>query len=76
MDFPPLQYTTHSGESKYMFSDMGKSNALNDYFSSIANVDDNDTNLPSYYLLCDEKHSDIVIQEQETFDVISILPGN
>ena len=63
MDFPPLQYTTHSGESKYMFSDMGKSNALNDYFSSIANVDDNDTNLPSYYLLCDEKHSDIVIQE-------------
>ena len=43
MDFPPLQYTTHSGESKYMFSDMGKINALNDYFSSIANVDDKDT---------------------------------
>ena len=39
MDLPPLQYTTHTGESKYMFSDMGKINALNDYFSSIANVD-------------------------------------
>ena len=40
MDLQPLQYTTHTGESKYIFSDMGKINALNDYFSSIANVDE------------------------------------
>ena len=65
MDLPPLQYTTHTGESKYIFSDMGKINALNDYFSSIANVDDKDTNLPSYYSLCDETLSDIVIHESE-----------
>ena len=76
MDLPPLQYTTHTGESKYIFSDMGKINALNDYFSSIANVDDKDTNLPSYYSLCDETLSDIVIHESEIFDVISILPVN
>ena len=65
MDLPPLQYTTHTGESKYIFSDMGKINALNDYFSSIANVDDKETNLPSFYSLCDETLSDIVIQENE-----------
>ena len=51
MVLPPLQYTTHTGESKYIFSDMGKINALNYYFSSIAIVDDKDTNLPSYYFM-------------------------
>ena len=39
MDLPPLQYTTHTGELKYIFSDMGKINVLNDYFLSIVNVD-------------------------------------
>ena len=32
MDLPPLQCTTHTGESKYIFSDQGNINALNGYF--------------------------------------------
>ena len=54
------------------FSYTGKIYALNDYFSSIANVDDKDTNLQSYFSSFDE----IVIQENEIVDVISILPVN
>ena len=44
---------------------MGHINALNDFFSSIASVNDKDTNFPSYYSLCDEKLSDIVIWEMK-----------
>ena len=39
MDLPPIQYTTHTGDTKYIFSDMGKINVLNDYFLSIVNLD-------------------------------------
>ena len=49
---------------------------MNDYFSSIPNIDDDGVNLPDDYLLCDETLSDIVIQEQEFFYIISILPVN
>ena len=55
---PPLQYTTHTGDTWYIFSYMGKIYALIDYISSMVNVDDKDTNLQSYLSSCDE----IVIQ--------------
>ena len=54
------------------FSDFEKIKTLNEYFSSISNVDDDGVNLPNSYLLCDDTLSDIVIQEQEIFDIISI----
>ena len=79
MDLPPIQYTTHTGDTKYIFSDMGKTNVLIDYFLSIVNVDVKNANWPSFYSLCDEKLGDIVINSRKWFFFfihVSILPVN
>lgn len=44
--------------------------------TSIAKVDDKDTNLSIFYSLSNEKLSDIVIDEYEIFNAISILLVN
>lgn len=44
--------------------------------TSIAKIDDKDTNLSSYYSLSNEKLSDIVIDEYEIFNAIYILLVN
>jgi hypothetical protein len=66
-----------NGDIKYIFSDLEKIKALNEYFSSISNVDESGTNLPDNYqiiMYCVKKLlSDIVIQEHEIHDIISIL---
>jgi hypothetical protein len=75
-EIPPIRHTADNGDIKYIFSDIEKIKALNEYFSSISNVDESGTNLPDNYLLCEETLSDIVIQEHEIYDIISILPVN
>ena len=44
LELPSIQNTTHTENTKYIFSDMEKFNALNYYYSSIANVNEKDSN--------------------------------
>jgi hypothetical protein len=66
-EIPPLQFTSENGIDMKAFSDK----ILNQYFSSISNIDDTSHNLPERYSLCNDSLSDIFIEEQEVIDIIS-----
>ncbi|XP_062594120.1 uncharacterized protein LOC134255611 [Saccostrea cucullata] len=75
-DIPPLQITTDNGKNSLAFSDQDKIEALNSYFSSISCIDDKNHSLPQIYSSCSDNLSNIIIDEQEVVDIISIIPVN
>lgn len=75
-DIPPIQHVSDNGEQFVAFSDLDKVELLNIFFSSVCNVYDTGHVLPSMYSLCNNKLSNIVINEEEIIDIISILPAN
>lgn len=72
-DIPPLQYTDSYSSA---FSDVDKINALNEYFASIACIDDDNSVLPHEIFMCDNLFVNMCINEQEIIDILSILPVN
>ena len=73
---PPLQINDVNGVNMLAFSDTDKIEALNTYFSSISTIDDTNVTLPYMYSLCNNNLSNIIIEEQEISDIITILPVN
>ena len=57
-------------------SDSEKANFLNDFFVSISNVDDSNTQLPEFTTKCDTSISDISISEQDVSDILKNLATN
>ena len=49
---------------------------LNNYFTSISSLDDNNKELPIMQPRCTVNFPNLVIQEQEVFDIISVIPVN
>ena len=47
---PPLRSTLPSGKKQFHFSDEEKAECLNEYFSSISNVDDRNTTLSPFFV--------------------------
>lgn len=45
---PPLKTVSDSGEEVYCFTDLEKANTLNDYFESISNINEDNTELPNF----------------------------
>ena len=75
-ELPPIQISNVNGTTKLVYSDIGKIESLNTYFSSISSVDNKNAALPNMYSLCRDTLCNIYINEQEVLDIISILPVN
>ena len=45
-EIPPIQFTNNKGTDSFEFSDIDKIELLNNYFTSISSLDDNDKELP------------------------------
>ena len=75
-DIPPLKYTTETGERIIAFSDSDKVDLLNNYFSSVSNVDDSSQQLPQIDYTHHFSLSNVTIDEQDIKDILSILPVN
>ena len=73
---PPIQYTDSNGNEHIAFSDLEKIELLNNYFTSITRLDDNNEEIPNIEKKTNEFFPDILIQEQEILDIISIIPVN
>ena len=75
-EIPPIQVNDDTGVNKVVYSDSEKIEVLNAYFSSISDIDDNNVTLPHMYSLCNDSLDNIVVEEQEVSDIITILPVN
>lgn len=75
-ELPPIQISNVNGTTKFVYSDIGKIESLNTYFSSISSVDNKNAALRNMYSLCTVTLCNIYINEQEVLDIISILPVN
>ena len=73
---PPLCSTLPSGEKQFYFSDEEKAECLNDYFSSISNVDDRNTTLPPFYCKTHNSLSNVSCTENEIELLIQTLNPN
>ena len=58
------------------FSDYDKAEALNNYFVSISEINDEAASLPPFVKLCDDELSNAAIEEGEIRDIIMSLPVN
>ena len=63
------------GVNSLAYSDTDKIEALNAYFSSISTIDDTNVTIPNMYSLFNN-NSNIIIEEQEISDILTILPVN
>ena len=75
-EIPQIQINNVNGVNTLANSDTDKIEALNTYFSSISTIDDTNVTLPNMYSLCNSNLSNIIIEEQEKSDIITILPVN
>ena len=75
-DIPPLEYTSDTGGRIIAFSDSDKVDLLINYFSSVSNVDDSFQQLPQIDYTHHFSLSDVIIDEQDIKDKLSILSVN
>ena len=73
---PPLYSTLPSDEKQFYFSDKEKAECLNDYFSSISNVDDRNTTVPPFYCKSRNSLSSVSCTENEIELLIQTLNPN
>ena len=73
-EIPPLHMNGENDVNSLAYSDTDKIKALNTYFPSMSTIDDTNVTLPNMYSLCNNNLSNIIIEEQEISDIITILP--
>ena len=66
---PPLK----KDDNSYAFSDNAKADLLNDYFTSISNIDDSNISLPTFVSKTDAVLNNVLITEQEITDILKCL---
>jgi hypothetical protein len=68
-EIPSIQVNDNTGVNKVsvVYSDSDKIEALNAYFSSISDLDDNNVTLPHMYSLCSDFLDNIVIEDQDVY---------
>lgn len=64
------------GVENLCFTDEEKANCLNDYFTSVSNIDDSNTHLPPFVNKTESTIEYIEIQELDVVDIISSLDAN
>ena len=75
---PPLKTLSDNGEETYHFNDTEKANCLNDYFTSISSISEeqNSTQLPIFSSKTVNTLDNFLITESEIADIIDILNPN
>jgi hypothetical protein len=76
MKIPPIQCISQDNDRKFIFIDVENIDELNEYCSSILNVDDACIKILDMYFLCDENINDIMIKEQNVVNVIYSISIN
>ena len=71
---PPLITNDNIGPTA--FSDYEKAEALNNYFVSVSQSDEEDAILPFFKIRCNQEIDIIFIEKQEISDLIKSLPAN
>ena len=64
-DSIPVLSRNINGIDEYYFTNQEKANCLNEYFTSVSNLDDSNTNLPLFESKVDMSLEHIQIEEQE-----------
>ena len=72
---PPLKIDANSADD-IAFTDLEKADLLNQYFSSVAQIDDTGSTLPPLDNIHHQSLSHVVITEKEIVDLIMSLPTN
>ena len=72
-DSIPVLSRNINGIDEYYFTNQEKANWLNEYFTSVSNLDDSNTNLPPFESKVDMSLEHIQIEEQEIEKNIEIL---
>ena len=72
-DSIPVLSRNINGIDEYYFTNQEKANCLNEYFTSVSNLDDSNTNLPLFESKVDMSLEHIQIEEQEIEKNIEIL---
>ena len=70
---PPLLITDENNETKMYVTDHEKVECLNEYFTSISTISDEQPELPNLFPKTDAKLEQIVIFEQEVVDMLETL---
>ena len=73
-EYPPLRSPNQNDASAFDNSD--KCNLLNDYFCSIADLQDEDIPLPDFDDRCPNTLTEITVVEQDIIEIISLLDPN
>ena len=73
---PPLYSTDENGDIKMYTTDKEKADCLNDYFTSISWVCDENVQLPEFQKITNSTLQDITISENEVKDILSTLNVN
>lgn len=70
---PPL---LNESNGTFSFTDIEKANTLNNYFSSVSNIDDSLASLPYFSSKTNKRLYNIFVTEQDTIDILSNLNVN
>ena len=73
---PPLYTTDDNNEMKMHVTDKEKADCLNDYFTSVSRVSDENTQLPNFQKITNGSLDSFVITEIEVKDILDILDIN
>ena len=74
---PPLQNIVNNDQyDEFVFEDEQKCNILNEYFSLISSVDDENTQIPEFRNRTDSHMDSIYVEVNEIIDIIQTLDPN
>lgn len=73
---PPLKTVSDSGAEVFSFTDLEKANTLNNYFESISNINEGNTELPNFVPKTANSLNSIHVEESEIRDIINVLEVN
>ncbi|MCG8097314.1 MAG: hypothetical protein JAZ17_27465 [Candidatus Thiodiazotropha endolucinida] len=73
---PPLNSFPVTGQNEFCFSSDDKAELLNEYFTSISTVNDENVELPDFEYKCQSQLSSIVCTPQEVATLIELLNPN
>lgn len=73
---PPMKCTYCNGKDSIAFSDTDKFDILNKYLYFISNISITTKSLPDFFFKLDDTVNDILIEEYEVIDIISVLLVN
>ena len=73
IDTIPSLHRNIDGTDEYYFTDQEKANSLNEYFTSVSNLDDSNINLPTFDCKVNAFLDQIQIEDEQVEKIIEVL---